>query len=212
MKIIFVDIDGTLTRSSTERKFIRFLFSTHSISVWQFVWSIVQFFFIRFAVTSAQWKEFKRYLRNFQPETIDRLAEECFEKFIVNDFRRELLDELQRCRAKGDSIVLLSGSIRPLVNAVAKFLKADTAICSELECVKGRYTGKITGLHPYGVHKKTLAESFCYSHGSKLREAVAYANDYSDRHLLDSAGKAIAVFPDRKLKSLALKKTWEIIE
>lgn len=212
MKIAFFDIDGTLTRSSTERKFIRFLFSTHSISVWTFVWSALLFFLTRLAVTSAQWKEFKRYLKNFSSERIEHLAAECFKKFIEKDFHDDILNELQRLRNEGYTIVLLSGSIRPLVSVIADFFKINEVICCELENIHGKYNGKIIGLHPYGLNKKILAESFCDKHGTKLQDAAAYANDYSDHYLLDSVGEAIAVFPDPKLKFLALKKNWKIIE
>ena len=43
-----------------------------------------------------------------------------------------------------------------------------------------------------------------------MEQACAYANEWADRFLLDSAGEAIAVDPDEKLEKMADEKEWRI--
>jgi phosphoserine phosphatase len=46
----------------------------------------------------------------------------------------------------------------------------------------------------------------------KWRIRAAYSDHYSDRPLLAAAQEAVAVHPDRGLRSTARKRGWEILE
>lgn len=212
MKIAFFDIDGTLTQLATERSLIKFLFSNRILSPQRFISSVLRFLFTHCAITKSQWKAFKTYLCGLKVSEIESAASECFEKTIRFDFRDNVVAELNRKRAEGYTIVLLSGSIDPVANLIARYLNADALICSKLERKSDRFTGNLVNLHPYGIHKKKLAEKFCQDYGTELKNALAFANDYSDRFLMASAGEAVAVYPDPQLKKMALQRNWKIID
>jgi phosphoserine phosphatase len=44
-----------------------------------------------------------------------------------------------------------------------------------------------------------------------MDEAVAYADNWSDRALLERVGRAVVVHPHRKLRRLAQERGWVIV-
>jgi phosphoserine phosphatase len=150
------------------------------------------------------------YLRGFSDQRLRKLALECFENFIKPDIKAALMNEIQKRKSDGYQILLLSGSLPCLVEPMVQYTGADFMICSDVEIVNGRYKGEMKTLHPYGKNKKLLADNFCKEHGFRLEQACVYANEWADRFLLESAGEAIAVDPDKKLEKLAGVKKWRI--
>jgi len=145
-------------------------------------------------------------------EAVQSLARECFETKIRAEIKLSLIAEIQKKRMEGYKILLLSGAIRSLVEPMAEFVQADFIVCSETERIGGTYTGEMASLHPYGVTKQILAMDFCNKNGFDLSTALAYANEFDDRFLLDAVATPVAVHPDHELRKLAEKKNWRIFE
>lgn len=137
---------------------------------------------------------------------------ECFDQEIKHDIKTILLDEIRRLKSTGHKILLLSGSLPCLVEPLAQYVQADFTICSEVERLNGRFTGELNAPHPYALNKKTLAEQFCNKNSYDLKQSCAYGNDWSDRFLLKAVREAVAVDPDKKLRTMALRNNWKIIE
>ncbi|MCI0662701.1 MAG: hypothetical protein L0220_16670, partial [Acidobacteria bacterium] len=97
-----------------------------------------------------------------------------------------------------------------LLEQLAEYLGVSARIGSELE-VEGRlFTGRLAGLHPFGEAK---AESVKVMKGLglfNLKRSFAYANSYSDRHLLAYIGNPVATNADSRLRRLAEKRSWMI--
>ena len=65
---------------------------------------------------------------------------------------------------------------------------------------------------PAEIDKLTLARAFADAHDVRLDQAVGYANAREDRFLLAEVGEAVAVRPDLRLRGLARRAGWEILE
>ena len=63
----------------------------------------------------------------------------------------------------------------------------------------------------YGEGKLHWASQWAAERGIDLSETAAYADNWSDRALLERSGRAIAVHPHRKLRRLAKKRGWTIV-
>jgi HAD superfamily hydrolase (TIGR01490 family) len=211
MKLAIFDVDGTLTKISTEKLFINYLLKTKNISYFRLGFTLLLFAIKHKPLSISKLKSYKTYLKGFDAERIKNLAEECVNKEIFSNIRKDIVEVIEEKRKSGYKILLLSGSIDYLINHIAKFLNADYIIYAETEVKNGKLTGEILNEHPYGKNKKNLAERFCKEKGFNLKTASAFGNDYNDRFLLSEVFEPVAVYPDRKLFEFAKKNGWRII-
>lgn len=212
MKIAFFDIDGTLTRRSSERWFIRHLMRERILSGGRIAVTAVCFA-LRYPIKLRRgFKENKMYLRGLSTEAVERAARRCFEESIRPDVKKNVVEEIVKRKKDGFRIVLLSGSLRCLAEPMASFCGADDVLCSEVDVKDGRFTGRMISRHPYGFNKKRIAEEYATQSKASMNEACAFANEWPDRFLMTSVGEAVAVDPDERLKALALQKKWRIMD
>jgi putative phosphoserine phosphatase/1-acylglycerol-3-phosphate O-acyltransferase len=211
--IAFFDIDGTITRHSSERRLLKLLLKQGHLGVGDLVRAGSRFLFrhpVEFFQTG--FKTNKSYLSGLSEQTLTDAARRCFEMFVRNDIRPALRAEIAARKANGARIVLLSGSLPQLVRPLADELGTDDFICSALEVREGRLTGRMTDLHPYADRKRVLAERYCQKNGSQLSEAAAYGNEGADLFLLNAVKEPVAVCPDTDLRHWARHHGWRIME
>ena len=114
----------------------------------------------------------------------------------------------QHLRA-GDRVILVSASPQDLVGGVAARLGAEAGLGTQVEIRDGRVTGRLDGTFCYGqgklVNLGRLAGDF------DLARATGYADSWSDLPLLEAAGQAVAVNPDRRLDAVARQRHWPVI-
>ncbi|HEX2850756.1 MAG TPA: HAD-IB family hydrolase [Acidimicrobiales bacterium] len=119
---------------------------------------------------------------------------------------RLLLDQHRRL---GDLVVVLSASPGPLLRALAPHLGVHMTIGTEPEVVEGRLTGRLASEFCHGPAKvRRLQETLG---GSGLSHAVAYGDAESDIPMLQAAGRAVAVNPDRRLRAAAAAAGWPVL-
>jgi HAD superfamily hydrolase (TIGR01490 family) len=124
---------------------------------------------------------------------------------VAADARRTI----DRHRANGDVVVLATGSTQFAAEAVAQGLGIDHVLCSRIEVVDGRFTGKLTAMG-FGDHKVALAERFARDHAVDLARSTFYSDSYNDLPLLRRVGAAVAVNPDARLRRHASRAGWPV--
>lgn len=112
-------------------------------------------------------------------------------------------------RARGDVIVMLTGSTQYAAEEVSASLAIPHTICSRLEVQGGLFTGKLTQLC-FGQYKVDLAEKFAAEHGIDLERSAFYSDSYNDLPMLQRVGTAIAINPDGRLQRHARRAGWRI--
>ena len=63
----------------------------------------------------------------------------------------------------------------------------------------------------YGEGKRYWAEEWARSRNVRMEDTVAYADNWSDRALLELVGRAVVVHPRGRLLRLARAKNWDIV-
>ena len=86
----------------------------------------------------------------------------------------------------------------------------DDVICAEMSHQDGRYTGELLSVPPTGEVRAQALRDFAAEHDFDLAESVAYADSSSDLPLLDAVGFPVAVNPEARLASMAIKRGWLI--
>jgi len=201
------DLDGTIINNSSERTFVRYLLSKCEISLANLLgWTgyLLKTRDLRAA------KANKVYLRGKEYEKICSLAHECFRELLIDHISPKAMDVIQFHKESGRMVILLSGSLKILVNCFKDYISADLAVGYCLEVIDGIITGRITGLHPYEKNKAILLKRLATEYNLDLSSSYAYGNRFSDVYKLNLTKYPIAVNPDRKLRRIAIKKGWQI--
>ncbi|WP_330301289.1 HAD family hydrolase [Streptomyces sp. NBC_00503] len=111
-------------------------------------------------------------------------------------------------RERGDLIVLVSGSPRPLLEPLARDVGADQVVCAEQVVADGRLTGEI-GRQVIGDGKGGAASRIMARLGLAAERCWAYADHQSDLALLQSVGHPVVVGEDRVLTEHAVRRGWQ---
>lgn len=212
MKIVLVDLDGTLIpHPSVERRFFRHLLKSGYIGPRQLLAAAA--FTVRGSPLYGRhvWKKNKAYLAGLPAAEIEAIAGRFARERIVPLLRPALARRLRQHRARGDFLVLLTGTLDVLARPVAERLGFAHCICTQLTQRDGRYTAQPPLVHPFGEDKLRLAEEFLRRIEGRFSDVVAYADSVDDVPLLQRAGRAIAVCPDRGLRVPARESAWTII-
>ena len=210
--IAVFDIDGTiLTDSSAERILFRYLISAGELNVVNGAHFVKHFLvtFPRHRIMATKGNRF--YLKGKSSRRIEELAKECFHKEIISRISDVACREIEKHRACGLEIVLLSGTLDVLLRCFQEYLNADRAHGSTLQISDGRYTGDICGIYPYGSAKAEIVKSH-YGHGTyDLSASYAYANHVSDFEFLKLFGHSALVNPTPRLIERARRKGIDIV-
>ena len=116
---------------------------------------------------------------------------------------------VDRHRAAGDFVVVLSASPQELVEAVVARVGAHRGVGTRAEVVDDTFTGRLDGPFCYGEGK--LARLAADVGHIDLAATTAYADSASDLPLLVACGRPVAVNPDRRLREVAVSERWPVL-
>ncbi len=136
-------------------------------------------------------------------------ARQFYEGWIAHQVAPGARSAIERHRAAGDRIVLLTASTQYLAETVGSSLNMDHTLCSRLDVRDGSFTGGLA-LRCFGRHKVNVAEAFAQRHGIDLGQSSFYSDSYNDMPMLARVGEPVAVNPDTRLSRHARKSGWRI--
>lgn len=139
------------------------------------------------------------------------LADECFEKVVKPALFPNARSLVQRCKAEGQDVVIVSGSLVEVMQHLADYLGADEVIANRLEFKRGKATGRLLRPVVAGPEKALLIGKHAREHGHDLDHCFAYSDSYSDVPMLSVVGHPAAVNPDSKLERLANAYGWPVL-
>jgi putative phosphoserine phosphatase/1-acylglycerol-3-phosphate O-acyltransferase len=206
------DVDGTLiARTSMEQLFIRFLWRRGELDVREMAGTL------RGAVEAlaagrSPLTTNKGYLRGKNAARVRQLARECFETDIAGRLLPRAIERLRWHQQAGHFVLLLSGALDVLLEPLAEHFGVSARIGVELEAHDRCLSGRIAGLHPYGIVKADCLATIGRAANFDLKRSFAYANHHTDRFLLAMVGHPVAVNADAGLRRIAASRGWMIEE
>ena len=136
-----------------------------------------------------------------------------FENDVKHTYRPGALEAIERHRAAGDRLVMLTSSTVYLAELVAADLRFDDVRANELEVDgTGLHTGGIVGGPCFGQGKVTHARRAAEKHALKIEDAAFYTDSFSDLAVMELVAEPVAVNPDLRLKRHAQRKGWRVID
>ncbi|MCD4700703.1 MAG: haloacid dehalogenase-like hydrolase, partial [Candidatus Aegiribacteria sp.] len=147
-EMYFVDLDGTLLSTSSEKYFLKHLVSKGILSPLDFL-RFLSFYVLHPGRTIREGKGWNRnYLTGIPPEVIKQEADICAGILLQNCLRDWTLQSLCELRSAGCETVLLSASLEYIVAGIAENIPVDHVQASIPEIVNGRFTGRLKDLRP----------------------------------------------------------------
>ncbi len=179
------DLDGTLTWADAFTSFLRTRSSRAAF--WAAVAPLAPLFpaYLAGRLDRARLKE--RFatacLGGALATAIDEEAEAFWDGLGRELLRADGLEELERRRAAGDRVIVVTACPEIVARPLARRLGVEL-LGTRLAVVDGRLTGRIEGGNCRGAEKVARLEALC---GPDLRLAAAYGDSAGDRELLARA-------------------------
>jgi phosphoserine phosphatase len=98
-----------------------------------------------------------------------------------------------------------------VIQPLAIYLGCSDTLTTPVLFERGRLVGMGSGPPCYGEGKRYWAEEWAASHQIDMKDAVAYADNWSDRSLLEKVGRAVVVHPRGRLLRLARARGWDVV-
>lgn len=144
-------------------------------------------------------------------DEMEQVAQENFEQYVKPRLFEGVVEHFQNLRQRGTPVILVTSSPRIVIEPLGAYLGCADLITTPLRIEEGRVVGIGDGPLCYGEGKRYWAEHWAAQHGISMDEAAAYADNWSDRALLERVGRAIVVQPQRRLRRLASREGWTIV-
>lgn len=144
------------------------------------------------------------YIKDADVDKLDHVSEWVVEHDLWKKRREDVVARLVKHHAEGARVYIASSVIEPFIEPFAERIGAQ-ALGTPIEIVDGR----VRMVGQLMANERKIEQVL-----SRLgvdRVDVAYGDTILDLPLLEHADRPVAVYPDAKLKQLALDKGWEII-
>jgi HAD superfamily hydrolase (TIGR01490 family) len=210
----FFDFDETLLDTESSRLGIKHLWERRLVSrIFILKAFVAGLLYRRHLITDQQTaKILLRLYRNRRLVEFTDGSETFYRDILKPRLAPKILAKVNDHKDQGHILVLISGSIRYMLEPVARDLGFEHLLCTDLQAdANGLLTGKPKGPLCLDTTKRHLATELAQSTGIDLARSYAYGNHQADLPLLELVGFPHAVEPSKPLLKVALARNWPIL-
>jgi len=214
MKAAFFDMDRTLLTVNSGTLWVRFLRRRGEIGRWQYLRALGWAVQYKLSVLDMD-AIAARLAADLAGDAEEDMVAKCLYWYrteihaTIAPRARAAVDEH---RGNGERVLLLTSATPYIAHPLAETLGLDDVICSRLEVVDGRFTGKMHQPLCYGLGKVAHAEAWAERAGIDLAASTFYTDSYTDLPMLERVGRPVAVNPDPRLARVARRRGWPILD
>ncbi|MDL1911098.1 hypothetical protein FBQ81_10510 [Chloroflexi bacterium CFX6] len=144
------------------------------------------------------------YIKNADEQKLGQASEWVVEHDLWRKRREDVIARLTKHRAEGAQVYIASSVFEPFIAPFAKRIGARV-IGTPVEIVDGR----VRMVGELAADERKIEQVL--SRLGVERVDVAYGDTWMDIPLLEHADHPVAVYPDKRLKSVAMERGWEIV-
>ncbi|MCX7944827.1 MAG: HAD-IB family hydrolase [Deltaproteobacteria bacterium] len=211
----FFDFDNTFLAKDSAAIGIKYLFKRGDISFWFILGIIVRSIFFKLNLYSAERisRYVIRFYKNRDISEYTRQSEIFYKEMLKPHISPTVKERLEDHRKKGHLLILITASLRYILEPVVKDFGFHLLLCTDLEIGKdGRPTGRPIEPICVGKNKVIYAKKAAEEFDIDLSKSYAYSDHHSDIPLLKLVGNPIVVNPNFFLRREAIKNNWPILE
>jgi HAD superfamily hydrolase (TIGR01490 family) len=216
MQLALFDLDGTLIHGDSDTLWCRFLADCGEIDADQAArcaW-VAEHYANGTVVPEEYCLAQAALLAGRSLESLQPLRQRFLTEVIRPRIPHAARELLARHRADGDTLLLTTATNRIVSGLTAADLGVDAHLCTELEWVDGRCTGRLDGGPHMRAGKLARIRAWLAMRGegeATLRRASFYSDSINDLALLSAVGRPVVVDPDPRLAATAMRKGWSVL-
>ena len=214
MKFIIFDLDDTLLCGDCERYWSDFMIKKNLLKEDDHTAKINQFdddyrkgilnfdlysSYIQEPLRGRSLDEVNSFIKEFIPSVIDELSDSLTKKLILES-------------KSADKVLIASGSHDFLVKGFADYFEIESSIGTPVEIKNNIFTGNLSGEPTFKHGKVNAVKVWCSENKLNISDSIFYSDSINDLPMFEVCGQPIAVNPDKLLKDIAIKRSYEIIE
>jgi HAD superfamily hydrolase (TIGR01490 family) len=210
----FFDLDGTLLTVNSANLWIKRELRLGRIKYWQFLRAAMWLFGYRLgfldmdrALTAAL-----AQLVGVDEESIRAETQKWWREEVRPHIAPGARAVLEMHRKRGDKLVLLTSSSRYASEMAREEFGLDHVLFQGYEVREGRFTGAPLRPLCYGPGKVAIAEAWAREAGIDLAKSSFYSDSSTDIPMLERVGSPYAVLPDPRLRRVAQKRGWPLLD
>ncbi|MES2122117.1 MAG: HAD family phosphatase [Chlamydiota bacterium] len=207
------DLDKTIVESNCSFDFCRYLVSRKvlpGVMLFRSFIYYVRHMFFGLDLLSLHRSVFTSLLKGMSLPVLEQNVELFLKSQFFSKIYPPVLAQLRRAQHLGHYTLILSNSPSFLVNKIAQFLGVDEARATEYAVDKDQNLCHIASVMQ-GQDKASCLKEIAGKLSIDKSNITAYSDSILDLPLLLSAGTAIAVKPDRKLRRFSEIHQWTIL-
>ena len=143
-------------------------------------------------------------------EALIELGQRLFRERLARTVYPEARAVVKAHQRQRHTLALASSATNFQAGPLAADLGIDHVLCTKLEVVDGRLTGRVAGPVLWGRNKADAVAAFAADNGVKLAESYGYANGDEDVEFLETVGRARPLNPAPRLARVAAERGWPI--
>jgi HAD superfamily hydrolase (TIGR01490 family) len=208
----FFDVDRTLVACNTGRLFLRDLRRRGEISFLRAVRAMGWMAQYHLSLIDLQIIA-GRVAQQMRGRSEREFAERCrrwVEDEVLPLVVPGALRQIERHRAEGHVLAVLSSSPTYVTRPLAEMLGISEVLSTTFEVADDLFTGRLVGPACVGAGKIHWAESLGARHDLDFKQSFFYTDSYTDMPMLERVGNQIVVNPDPRLRHAAKKRGWPV--
>lgn len=210
----FFDFDKTLLEVESGHMGIRMLRERRMLPLGYFlkVWAANVLYQRQWLSEAGMARVLLTYYRRRRLATFEASAEDFYRTCLNPHLAPRMLERLEDHRRHGHLLVLISGSVRYMLEPVVRDLGFHRLFCTDLEVgPDGLMTGRARGPICVDRAKARYARRLAAEGGVDLEKSYAYGNHPADLPLLETVGYPHVVEPTRSLARVAARRGWPVL-
>jgi phosphoserine phosphatase len=213
MKLTVFDLDHTLLSVNSSYVFGQYLYRQRFYSFISMGYCVLCYALHKVGYLPIPQLHQRIFQSIFNGKTVpelERAAESFLDLHLSEMVYEPALMQLKEAQREGYPIVILSSAPDFLVKPIASRLGVNLW---EATCYAINTENRLCGISHVvqGKDKANAALKIAAQMGISNESIVVYTDSYLDLPLLEVAGSAIGVNPDKKLRGLCQQKGWKII-
>jgi len=208
----FFDMDKTIIAENSGSVYMKYRYERGEIDTWDLLKGLGAYLQYKLGVLDIlSWT--KTMMLEFRGRSEAELAEEAealFEEAVLPLVYPEARECIQRHRAAGHEVCIVSGATKFVVEPLARHLGVEHMVYTRLEVENGLFTGRVVEPICFEEGKIYWLQQFIEEQGIDLARSWFYTDSVTDRPLLDLVGHPVVVNPDPLLYRLAIRRRWPV--
>mgnify|MGYP005700033791 FL=1 len=209
----YFDLDGTLLDASSEKTLTAVLGMRRPwrIPYGAAAWSVGFLFNILRLRAPYDAARNRGHFSLASWQVLDNLSQKIAKEKLASNITQQARDKVEWHRAQGHRLVLVTATIAPMAEAMAKVLDMDAVYGCGPEIRTGILSGSERGWSvPRRKGKVPIVQQDAEENGHDLEQCYGYGNTMADSWFMRITGNPIAINSKGAFNELAKEKGWDM--